>query len=202
VVRSVMVRLKSSPGRKPIELLRNVRQLIPLSVFDEELRANGMRDEMEMENVERTIEDECATPRGKFGAKLKTTVGNQDVYDILIEDFLSKQGPRGKKVSAKVTKMLATRAEALTKKWKKTRLEAELIKPSNTEEVQVENPCKRAKITPECIQHKEAVAEVKKKRTVATTREVRKVVKKSEKGQVPARVQPKRAVKKAKNNQE
>jgi hypothetical protein len=84
----------------------------------------------------------------------------------------------------------------------KTRLEAELIKPSNTKEVQVENPCKRAKITPECIQHKEAVAEVKKKRTVATTREVRKVVKKSEKGQVPARVQPKRAVKKAKNNQE
>jgi hypothetical protein len=32
VVRSVMVRLKSSPGRKPIELLRNVRQLTPLSV--------------------------------------------------------------------------------------------------------------------------------------------------------------------------
>jgi hypothetical protein len=59
---------------------------------------------MEIENIERTIEDECATPRGKFGAKLKTTVGKQDVYDILIEDFLSKRGPRGKKVSAKVTK--------------------------------------------------------------------------------------------------
>jgi hypothetical protein len=77
-----------------------------------------------------------------------------------------------------------------------------LTKPNNTDEVQVENPCKRAKITPECIQHKEAVAEVKKKKTIATTKEVRKIVKKSEKGQVPSRVQPKRAVKKAKNNQE
>jgi hypothetical protein len=49
----------------------------------------------------------------------------------------------------------------------------------------------------ECIQHKEAVAEVKKKKTIATTKKVRKVVKKSEKGQVPSRVQPKRAVNKS-----
>jgi hypothetical protein len=77
-----------------------------------------------------------------------------------------------------------------------------LTKPNKTDEVQVENPCKRAKITPECIQHGGAVAEVKKKKTIATTKEVRKVVKKSEKRQVPSRVQPKRAVKKAKNNQE
>jgi hypothetical protein len=54
-----------------------------------------------------------------------------------------------------------------------------MTKPDNTDEVQVGNPCKRAKITPECIQHGGAVAEVKKKKTIATTKKVRKVVKKS-----------------------
>jgi hypothetical protein len=77
-----------------------------------------------------------------------------------------------------------------------------MTKPDNTDEVQVGNPCKRAKITPECIQHGGAVAEVKKKKTIATTKKVRKVVKKSKKGQVPSRVQPKRAMKEAKKNQE
>jgi hypothetical protein len=87
-------------------------------------------------------------------------------------------------------------------KYDENRSRKTMTKPNNTDEVQVEGPCKRAKITPECIQHGGAVAEVKKKKTIATTKKVRKVVKKSEKGQVPSRVQPKRAVKEAKNNQE
>jgi hypothetical protein len=46
------------------------------------------------------------------------------------------------------------------------------------------------------------VAEVEKKKTIATTKKVKKIVKKSKKGQVPSRVQPKRAMKEAKINQE
>jgi hypothetical protein len=72
----------------------------------------------------------------------------------------------------------------------------------DTDGVQGGSPCKRAKITPECIQHRGTVAEVEKKKTIATTKKVRKVVKKSKKGQVPSRVQPKRALKEAKKNQE
>jgi hypothetical protein len=60
---------------------------------------------------------------------------------------------------------------------------------------------KKQKKKPKCIQHGGTVAEVEKKETIATTKKV-KIVKKSKKGQVPSRVQPKRAMKEAKKNQE
>jgi hypothetical protein len=63
------------------------------------------------------------------------------------------------------------------------------------------NTGKRAKITPECRQHGGMMVEVERKETIPTTRKV-EIVKKSKKGQVPSRVQPKRAMKEAKKNQE
>jgi hypothetical protein len=63
------------------------------------------------------------------------------------------------------------------------------------------NTGKRAKITPECRQHGGTMVEVERKETIPTTRKV-EIVKKQKKGQVPSRVQPKRAMKEAKKNQE
>jgi hypothetical protein len=132
----------------------------------------------------------------------------------------NKQSQKADRVltSAKVKKMLLTRTETLKKKWKnKADSETEEKGTEEASKEEVANPCKRAKTTPECLQHKEAVAEARRskritrkptpeglqhKEAVTEAKKSKKIARKTTKGQVPARVRPKRAVKKTEAAQE
>jgi hypothetical protein len=74
VVRTALVKIKPSAKRKPIEMFRHVRQLVPLSVFEEEVRDNA-----EMSEVE-----EVKAIEAEMGCR-------SDVYDKDIQKFLVKK---------------------------------------------------------------------------------------------------------------
>jgi hypothetical protein len=88
VVRTVLVKVRPSAKRKAIEMLRHVRQLVPLSIFEAEVR-----DTVEMSEIEenKAIEAE----------KEVKSVYDKDVQKYLVKKLAEKMVRKSERLALK-----------------------------------------------------------------------------------------------------